>query len=302
MIPESPPLIWSIVLNWNGPCETLQCLRSLEQQDYDNLQMLVVDNGSVDDSVSVIHSVFPRLKVLRNKTNLGFAAGANVGIRYALDQGADFVLILNNDLILGEDCVSKLVAQAKKGAGMVTAALYYSDDPDRLWSIGGQINLLNLEKTADARGQLDKGHLPEVLDRMFVPGGATLISRTVLKKVGLYDERFFLYYEDADYSLQAYRNGFKAVVATGAKMWHSVSTSSGGSDSPRERYWMARSSILYFHKNARWWQTPIIVVWRTLSALRTSARLVGKGRKESLSAYWRGIRDGLKETRMLPWT
>ncbi|UCG25242.1 MAG: hypothetical protein JSW55_04375, partial [Chloroflexota bacterium] len=121
--------------------------------------------------------------------------------------------------------------------------------------------------------------------------------REVFEQIDLYDERFFLYYEDADYSLRASRAGIGAAVATMARMWHSVSKSSGGSDTPRERYWMARSSVLYFYKNARMWQWPVIIVWRTLSAMRTSLRLLTKWRLDSLSAYWRGLRDGIAATR-----
>lgn len=294
------PTVYNLVLNWNGAAETLDCLRSLERQSYANQESIVIDNGSIDDSVATIRAAFPSVTIIRNEENLGFAAGINVGVRFALEQGADYILILNNDLVLAEECVAEMVTHMGPDTGLVTAALYFADDRDRLWSIGGHISPFTLEKTADARGQLDSGHLPRVMDRTFVPGGATMISRAVFERIGLYDERFFLYYEDADYSLSASRAGIKAAVATRARMWHSVSKSSGGSDTPRERYWMARSSVLYFHKNARMWQWPIIITWRTLSALRTSLRLLAKGRNESLSAYWRGLRDGIAAARSLP--
>jgi GT2 family glycosyltransferase len=293
---QSPPLVYALVLNWNGADEAVQCLHSLAQQTYPNLCPFLVDNGSVDDSIAQIQASFPNLPILTNENNLGFAGGVNVGLRYALAEGADYVLVLNNDLVLDSRCVEEMVAQAKEGVAFVTAVIYYHDEPNRIWSIGGNINPWNLEKTADARGQTDTGQFPAVMERHFVPGGATLMARGALETVGLFDERFFLYYEDADLSLRAHRAGLRSVVATRAKMWHGISKSSGGSDSPRERYWMARSSVIYFGQNARVWQMPVVLFWRGGSAIRTSWRLFHNKKKDSLKSYWRGILDGLKDS------
>ncbi len=289
------PRVYALVLNWNGADDAIECLHSLERQTYTNLFSFVVDNGSVDESIEQIKDVFPDVKIISNSENLGFAGGVNVGIRYALATDADYVLVLNNDLVLDEACVAEMVKQAKEGVAFITAVIYYADEDARIWSIGGRIHPWTLEKTADARGQLDEGQFPEVMERHFVPGGATLMSRHALETVGLFDEKFFLYYEDADLSLRAHRAGLRSVVATCAKMWHGISRSSGGADSPRERYWMARSSMIYFLQNAQWWQFPIILFWRTGSAVRTIWRLFRTNKRESLIAYWRGLRDGFRD-------
>lgn len=289
------PLVYAVVLNWNGAEEAIGCLHSLVDQTYPNLKWMVVDNGSMDDSVEQIRAAFPTIDLLVNAENRGFAGGVNVGIRHAMRAGADYVIVLNNDLVLDKACVERMVTPALVGAAMVTAVICYTSDPQRIWSIGGNINPWNLEKTADARGSLDTGQLPLVMERHFVPGGATLMSCKALEKIGLFDEGFFLYYEDADLSLRAHRAGYKMAVATDAKMWHAVSHSSGGSNSPRERYWMARSSVRYFAKNAQFWQWPIIVFWRGGSALRTSCRLIGLGKPDSLAAYWRGLWHGIRD-------
>ncbi len=289
------PLVYGIILNWNGSEETIACLHSMQAQTYLNLHLLVIDNGSVDDSVQKIKSAFPDISLIENDTNLGFAGGVNVGLRHALAAGAEYVLILNNDLVIDPNCVMEMTNCLQEDIAFVTAVIYYTNDPNRIWSIGGHIHPLTLEKTSDARGILDTGQLTDVLSRDFVPGGATMMSRIALEKIGLFDERFFLYYEDADISLRALRAGLKSIVATKAKMWHSVSASAGGTDSPRERYWMARSSIIYFYKHARLKQIPIIIFWRTGSALRTTYRLLRKGNYLALRSYWRGLRDGFKD-------
>lgn len=291
------PSVAALILNWNGADETIECLHSIQAQTYPHLRALVVDNGSADDSVARIRAQFPDVPLLENATNLGFAGGVNVGLRHLLEQDVDYVLVLNNDLVLDKACVQEMVMQAGADVAFVTAVLYFTGDPQRIWSIGGQIHPLTLEKTADARGVLDTGQLPPVMERHFVPGGATMMACDALRQIGLFDERFFLYYEDADLSLRGHRAGLRAIVATRAKMWHAVSASAGGSDSPRERYWMARSSVIYFAKNAAWWQWPIILFWRTGSAVRTTLRLLRHQKREALGNYWKGLRDGVNDMR-----
>jgi GT2 family glycosyltransferase len=120
-----------------------------------------------------------------------------------------------------------------------------------------------------------------------------------LTEVGLFDERFFMYYEDFDLSLRAHQAGFKILLSPQAKVWHKVAVSSGGSDSPNERYWMARSSVLFFHKHVRGLRWLIVLPYRTGSAVKTVLRLMLRGRAESALAYLRGLRDGLAEARRL---
>ena len=287
------PLIYAVVLNWNGPQETIECLHSLSQQTYPNLKILVIDNGSIDDSIAQITSAYPKIELVANKKNLGFAGGVNAGLNYAFGAEADYVLILNNDLILDENCVSELVSHMENDVGFVAATIFYTDDPKRIWSMSGNINALTLERTLDVRGTLDNGSFPHVMERHFAPGGASLMSRRAYDVTGGFDEGFFLYYEDADLSLRAKKAGLRVLVSSKAKMWHAISKSSGGSDSPRERYWMARSSVRYFAKHAAWWQIPIILFWRTGSAARTTWRLLRNGRRQALVSYWRGLRDGI---------
>ncbi|HRQ38296.1 MAG TPA: glycosyltransferase family 2 protein [Chloroflexota bacterium] len=291
------PLIYALVLNWNGANEAIECLHSLKRQTYPHLKLLLVDNGSVDDSIACITAVHPEIELVANAKNLGFAGGVNAGLHHAFAAGADHVLILNNDLILEENCVAELAAHTAVDVGFVAATIYYTDDPQRIWSMSGNINPWTLERIVDVRGQLDEGQFPRVMERHFAPGGASLMSRRAYELTAGFDEGFFLYYEDADLSLRAHKAGLRVLVCSQAKMWHAISKSSGGSDSPRERYWMARSSVRYFAKHARWWQIPLIVLWRLGSALKTTWRLWRHGRYESLNAYWRGLWHGMRDGR-----
>lgn len=286
-----------IVTAWNQVDRTIPCLESVQAQTYKNLFVLLVNNGSDDDTVEQVSAKFPTVKILNLPKNRGPTGGYNAGFRCALDRSFDYIFLLNNDTLLAPDCVTELVAEADTTAdiGLVMPKIYYAADPQRIWSIGGWANIWNLEIVRPADNLIDDGRWDEPADIDDAPFCAVLLSRTILTTVGLPDEGFFLYYEDLDFCLRARRAGFRLRLAPAAKVWHVVSASSGGSDSPGERYWMARSSIRYFRKHTHRFRWPIVIFWRTGSAVKTSLRLLVRRRYKSLRSYWRGLFDGLRE-------
>jgi len=289
------PLIYSVVLNWNQPEDTLACLDSLARQDEIRQNLLIVDNASTDDSVQRIQACFPQAEILVNPSNLGFGRGFNCGVGHAFRVGADYVFIANNDTFLEPHTISTLLRHMTRDVGLLAPAIYYASHPEVIWSMGGKTNRWNLEVIEDVRGKPDPGNWPDVLERDFVTGCGLLIPRETFERVGLFDDRFQMYYEDSDLSHSIRRVGLRILVIPGAKMWHKVALSSGGSDSPNERYWMARSSTLFFRKHARGIQWPVIIFWRMGSTLRTTLRLSLHRKWQSLAAYWRGLRDGLRD-------
>lgn len=291
---ESAPLVYCLTLNWRRPAETVACLGSLAAQSYANLRLLVVDNGSGDGSVEVIRAACPAAEMIASATNLGFAGGANLGLRHALEQGADLVFLVNNDTRVAPDTLSELVRRLDDSVGILAPLIYYAQPPDLVWSAGGRVHPWTLETVGDVRGQRDRGQWRTPMERDFVTGCAMLLTRRLLETVGLFDERFFLYYEDSDLCRRARLAGWRILVVPTAKVWHSVARSSGGSDSPDERYWMARSSVTFFRKHARGAQWLAIAPWRAASAIRTSLRLLSAGNRAACAAYWRGLRDGCR--------
>lgn len=290
--------VTAVILNWHRAADTITCLDSLKSQTYPHLTSLVVDNGSQDDSIAQIQKAHPDITILPTGRNLGFAKGMNHGIRYALAHGAEYLFILNNDTLCAPDLIAQLLPHASpKKAGAVAPLIYYASEPTRVWSIGGKINPWLLEAHEEGRGQLDVGQWTEPILQDFVPACALLISRDILATVGLFDEQFFMYYEDLDFCWRMYQAGHHFVVVPQAHLWHKVSLSSGGSDSPNERYWMARSSVIYFRKHVAWWQWPLVVAWRLGSAGRTTWRLGKSKQGIALRAYWRGLWHGLREGR-----
>ncbi len=286
------PIVYVVTLNWNRPDDTLACLASLRgQQGAFDLRLIVVDNGSTDDSVERIHAAFSAADLLEAGRNLGFGGGMNLGINYALERGAEYILLLNNDTLADSGLVEQLLCHVAPGVGMIAPAIFYAKAPKRIWSVGGGFSTVLLEATGNhGRGR----PLPtESMERGFLAACALLVPRQVFERVGLFDERFFMYYEDLDFCLRVRQAGYRLLIAPQARLWHKVAVSSGGESSPAERYRMALSSVLYFRKHARGWRCGAIALFRFGSALKTTLRLLLRGEWAAACAYWRGLRDGL---------
>ncbi|MGH2521890.1 MAG: glycosyltransferase family 2 protein [Anaerolineales bacterium] len=287
------PLVYIVIPAWNRKHDTLACLESLLALTYPSYRIVMVDNGSTDGTAQAVGENYLNVEIIAHPKNLGFAAGVNSGIRHALERGADFVFLLNNDTLAEPSLLNRLLAYCTAGVGIVAPKIYYAADPERLWSAGGQRHPWTLEKTDDARGQPDGPRWARVLERDYLVGCAMLIPRSTLQRVGEFDERYFMYYEDMDFSWRVRAAGLKLLVAPDARLWHKVALSSGGSDSPNERYWMARGSVLFFRRYARGWRWLVVGPYRFGSAIKTTLRLLARGRWEAIAAYWRGLRDGM---------
>ena len=292
-----PPLVYVIMLTWNQKEDTLACLESLSRMTYPDYRIVVIDNGSIDGTEQAVKAQYPRIEVIANPRNLGFTGGTNVGLRYALAQGADFVFSINNDTIVEADILNVLVAHATPpDVGVVAPKIYYADEPKRIWSMGTRRHPLTLEMVDKGRGKVDIGQWEQVLERDYLLGCALLFKRSVLEEAGLLDEVFFLYYDDLDFSLRAQRAGYRLLMVPRARMWHKVAASAGGVESPRVRYYRARSSVWFFRKHVRGPRWLIVAPYRFGSAVKTLFRLTVRGDWAEARAYLQGLRDGLALT------
>jgi GT2 family glycosyltransferase len=287
------PLVYVITLNWNRCEDTVACLTSLGNLTYQNKSLLLVDNGSDDGTPEVVASGFPEVEIIINKQNLGFAAGFNVGIHHAFDQEAEYAFIVNNDTTIEERALSEMMTLVKDDVGLISPKIYFASEPDRIWSVGAMRHPLTIEMTGDAQGEIDTGQWACVIEREYLVGCALLISRRLSDEIGLFDERFFMYYEDSDLSLRARQAGFRLLLSPNSHVLHKVAVSSGGKGSPFERYWMAHSSVLFFRKHAKNWHWVIIIPYRTASAVKTVWKLFRQGSNKAMWAYIRGLRDGI---------
>ena len=254
---------------------------ALKQSEWPGLLIIVVDNGSVDDSIGRIKLAHPDIALLETGKNLGFAGGNNIGIRYALNRGADFVWLLNNDTEPASDALSALVAKAQTNPriGAVASICFYAESPTTVqaWA-GARINLW-----------IGYGHITTVPqpDEWFhsVYGASMLVASSAFRDVGLLDEGFFHYWEESEFSLRLLKRGWKLAAAPQSHVLHKVSASTGKNNPVLERYFTTSGlRILHLHSPA-----PRLAMLLFLSArlVRRASRLQFRGCKN----VWLGIRD-----------
>jgi GT2 family glycosyltransferase len=214
------PLVAIIIVNFNGKEDTLRCLESLRQDRYVNKQIIVVDNGSNNDSVVVIREACPEAILIETGKNLGFGGGNNVGIRHAVAAGADYVYLLNNDTTSEPDALSELVKAARENPsfGILAPVMHYMAEPEKIWFGGATLNPETLKALHDNGSPPKRGDpLREI---PWATGCAMLIPAGVISKLGGFDERFFLYSEDVDLSLRAKAAGHRIGLVPAARIFH----------------------------------------------------------------------------------
>ncbi len=239
---KSNPLVHIIVLTWNEYNDTVECLESLGKINYSNYKIILVDNGSRDGSIQKLRERFgkdEKVRIIANEKNLGFAGGNNVGIKYAMNKGADAVLLINNDTIVDPNFLTELVKAEKenKQAGILGSKIYYEGDPKRIWSAGGKVSKLLTKGVHIGYDEIDNGQYDETKKRDYLTGCCLLIKKEVIKKIGVLADDYFLYYEDTDYCLRARKAGYDCLYIPASKIWHKVSRSSKPGS----------SSYIYYH-------------------------------------------------------
>lgn len=247
------PKVFIIILNWNGKDLTIECLNSLKGIEYDNYQVVVVDNGSTDDSTTVIKEKFPHLLLIENGANLGFSAGNNVGIEYAITQGADYIFLLNNDTIVDPQVISALIEASRKypDAGIFGSKIYYYGSSEKIWYAGAQWLPDKLRFEHIGQGIIDNGKdWEDVRETDYICGCALLIKADVVKQIGILEPKYFLMWEEGDFCYRARRSGYKSIIVPSSKVWHKISASfSGGDKAPHYQYFWWRNRLLWIERN-----------------------------------------------------
>lgn len=288
--------VCAIILNWNCRDETLTCLAALQRSTH-TPEIVVVDNGSSDGSVATIRTSFPQVHVLDLAYNSGFAAGVNHGLRHPQAQQSDFVLLLNNDAEIAPDAIVRLVdaAAVYPDIGLLSAAVFYKYPSDRLWTTGHMVQPLTFSTTHSERGR--RLRPTQGLRHVeFVEFCCVLLRREVFERVGLLDERFFVYYEDLDFCLRMRARGYGIACVREAWAWHSVSASTAELG-PTRFYLMGRNSVLFFAKHTPRPLRPLTVFFRSYSSLRIMVQALLRNQPQLATAYLRGVATGLNDIR-----
>jgi GT2 family glycosyltransferase len=254
------PRVSIVVLNHNQYALTRDCLRSLAVVSYPAFDVILVDNGSTDGSCERLRGEFPDVETLSLSDNLGVAGGRNTGARKALEEGADYVLFLDNDTIVSPECLTELIAvsESDPSIGAAAPAVYVHDNPVTIFSMGG----IYYPRLAHSRlrdmGQRATGVADNVIESDWLGGVAILNKRELFERVGFLDEDFFPYGpEDLDWGLRVRRAGYKVVVAPRAIVWHRR-LPGVARNAAVARQW-ARSRVIFLRKKVRFYDRPLAV-------------------------------------------
>jgi GT2 family glycosyltransferase len=215
----STPLVYVIVLNYNGLEYLEECLSSLEQQTYPNYRIVVYDNASTDGSIDFVTKNFPNITLVQAGKNFGFAKGNNIAIEFALSRKADYVFLLNNDTSVEKDLIEKLISTAESDSsiGIVGPAVFDLRDKCSVQEMGVGVDRFGYPLAI--KNSSDK------LNIFFVSGCAMMIKAELLRKIGLFDEKYFMFAEDLDLCWRAQLSGYKITVNETAKIYHSSGAS-----------------------------------------------------------------------------
>ncbi len=272
-------IVHIILLNWNGWRDTAQCISSLADLHSAAARIVVVDNGSTNDSVNRLKALYPKLDILETGRNLGFAAGCNVGIRHALEDGTDYVWLLNNDTTVGPNALRALIEKAESDVrlGAVGSAIYSMSEPNTLQAWGGGYVNFWLGRSR---------HFIEPVpdqDLDFITGASIFLRRSALLTPGLLDEGFFMYWEDADYCFRLRKAGWKLGVAADSRIWHKESASVGKASACMDAYFNS-SAARFFRKHAF---LPGLSLWSGVTLRLTKRALMGDW--ERFNALWTAV-------------
>lgn len=248
---NSLPLVSIILINWKYCIDTVKCVQSLRSQIYGRYEIVVIDNESSETSYENLVKSLSGCTLLRNIDNLGYTGGNNVGIRHALDMGADYVWLLNNDTVVDPDCLSRLVeyAEARDDVGLVSPAIHYFDDPSRVQYTSVLVDWEHCRLLSPDDKDADSVPAEDGKCRQTLFGTALLVKRAVFEKIGVLREDLFAYWEDVEFCVRAFREGgFRNAVVHDARVLHKcpLPEMMREQKSPYYYYFMARNRYFFW--------------------------------------------------------
>jgi len=290
------PALSVILVNYRRPDDTVDCVRSLADSTFRDMQIIIVDNGSGDGSVERLRRECPETIFILSPRNLGFAGGNNLGIRRALDDGSSFILLLNNDTVVDPETLEALVRtiRAEPGTGIVGAKIVYHDRPDILWFAGGYLNANAARAGHHGIGKPDGPPFNTRKPCEYITGCCLLARREVFEAVGMLPAPYFAYMEDAEFCFRARNAGYAVLYEPRARVLHKISMTTRW-DSPAYIYLNLRNRLLFLQRNSRpalWMpHLPTLIYFYMRQMIRLFVR--GRG-TPALRAAWFAIVDGLR--------
>jgi GT2 family glycosyltransferase len=285
-----------LILTWNTRDEVLTCVEHAVAADYPNYEVVVIDNASRDGTSAALREEHPDVTLLENSMNLGYAGGNNRGLRYALEQGAEYMLIINSDTIMPQDLLSKVmqVASCSDDIAAVGVKNLKMDDPSTVWVAYPELTYGRQLLNVVGREQPDSPEYDVVKDVDGVAGSCMLLSRRAVEEVGLLDELFFMYHEDLDWCQRAISKGYRCVYAGTAHILHKGSSSTGMTRAGY--YFLVRNAIIFARRHGSPMQFLSVLISTFLYGLRKEVKSRLKlEKRDTYSSVWKGLKDGLRQ-------
>jgi GT2 family glycosyltransferase len=293
-------LVVAVVLNWNAADETIECVNSLLNSSYKNLQIVIVDNFSTDDSVKIIKETFLGIKLICNNFNNGYAGGNNLGIKWALGINADYIFVLNNDVTVETSMIDVLVEKLEQNSniGVITGKVFYKDNPKRIFS--GYSKFIWWRCSGVNRGTMfSRFYLHNHEGKVnYISGVLFLAKSEVFKSLGLLDEKYFMYFEDLEFSFRVSRK-YSLYYTPNAIAFHK---SGGGTKwsnySDIYLYYQTRNRLVVFKNENKIFRLYVLLFTILITCAKSFAILfsIFSGSKEinkRLKALWKGLIDGI---------
>ncbi|MBI4400191.1 MAG: glycosyltransferase family 2 protein [Nitrospirae bacterium] len=285
------PVVAVVILNWNQEKDTSDCLTSLRAVNGVSFRVILVDNGSSRESVDRLVHNFPEAAVIRLPENRGFAAGNNVGILRALQDGASHILLLNNDTLVDPAFLPPLLdGLTVPEVGVVGPKIYSHPEITRLWFAGGRIDWRTGRQWHLGAGEVDEGQWDSPSEVHYITACCLLAPAKVFHEIGGLDERYFIYFEETDWNLRARRRGYRCRYVPGSRIYHKVSQAMK-TGSPTSDYYYARNRLLLFRNHAPTRYRLWLIALYTARSLRYAYTLRTQGRIQNAAAVVRGIHD-----------
>lgn len=288
----STPRLFVIVLSNNRRDDTLTCIESLHQSDYENMKILLLDNLSKDDLVEVIAQKYSDVEIIRLKENLGYAGNNNVGIQAALEQGAEWLFVLNDDTTLDPACLSMLIKVGERDAkiGILGPMVYHFDEPQVIQSAGGSLGKYWLS-THLGKDEMDRGQFQTAHEVEWISGCAILVRRALIEQVGTLDPNFFLYWEETEWCIRARKAGWHIFHVPQAKLWHK-GVQRNYQPKPYVTYYVTRNRLFTLAKHKAPWTARLIAfiyIFRTLLSWTVRPKWISQ--RDHRNAMWKALVD-----------
>jgi len=258
------PFVYIVILNWNGKDLTIDCLKSLANVQYDNYKILVVDNGSTDDSVKVIKKEYPNVEILQLESNIGYAAGNNAGFEFIKNKNPKYIIFLNNDTIVDKNFIEPLVEPLLEDSmiGQTVPKIFYANNKNRIWYAGGKINLWFGLVYHEGIRKFDAESFNNSKITDYATGCCFAMRYQDYEELSGFDTSFPMYAEDVDLSLRIRVNGKRILYVPNSNIWHKVSASVGGELSILKLKRKILGLVKLFKKHANFIQKiTIILSW-----------------------------------------